>query len=682
MNESTENAKALKPKESIQPEERRLSTCIVAPEGDDMVGFDCFRILMSVVREKERKRLPEKWYRNYELYRAKHWRSQGAIPLSSVNLIWNHVERTVNLLTDNNPNFDIQAEEQDVADKINRLAQYWWNETEQQDVLTESIKMAEVSGCVIEKTVFNPSLLGGIGEVETITVDPYNFGFWPINEKNQAKWQAVLHYYTMPISEARRKWPKVAEYIKPDADWRERLGQRRREVFGGSARPMPGTTFVGDRAVDHASLYGNSPLLSKILGEGDEVLILELWVRDHTLEDQLVEPEQVVIDQTTLEPLIIPEIREKRAKYPGYIRCITSCNGGEVILSDRPNPSINPLLPREMSSMTYLYERFPFTLTQSTKDPVSPWGFSSIEQLEQLNFEIDKCLSQLNLLKDKAVRSPIINPKNCQVPNSAFTNAPAKVVQPKDHVSAAGIRHLEPPPRNQDIEQVMQIYRELFDRISGMFDMTDPNLAKGRMAYKTMASILESMHTMVRGKIRGYGKMIRERGRMFLSHVMNWYTEERMIFTRNKGTIIPDTVYGREMIIPCHFQVVSGSTMPHSRMQQREEAIELFNAKGIDNRELLDRLEWPNRAEVIKRMEMGIAGPILERMQALGAAPEVIQMVQRIAEMDESEYNAAVNQIKKAQADAAKAQEKGPEMPKGPMSLQQAGALGGPNAPV
>jgi hypothetical protein len=160
---------------------------------------------------------------------------------------------------------------------------------------------------------------------------------------------------------------------------------------------------------------------------------------------------------------------------------------------------------------------------------------------------------------------------------------------------------------------------------------------------------------MLRGKIRGYGKMIRERGRMWLSHAQNFYTEERLfIVERDGGSVEAGQVLGKEMIIPLHFSVEAGSTMPTSRLQQREEAKELHGQGAIDIRELLIRLDWPNREEVIHRMEMGQFGMLLERMEELGMNPEIVEAVTKIAEMDDAEYNAALNQMKEVQADTAK----------------------------
>ena len=622
-------------KVDLQPEETTKITSILPPSGHANVGFWAFDYLARITKEKNIRKLPQKWSRNYELFRARQWRSRGAARLSSVNLIWNHVSRTTNLLTDNNPTFDIHGEPDEVSSKINKAASFWWNETEQQDVLSQSIQMGEINGCVVEKIIFNPALENGLGDVEAITIDPHNFGFWPMNEMKEHKWEAALYFYPMDVNQARRMWPEFRDYIKSDHEWRKTLGYERKHIFGGTTRAIPGMPEHGDWGVDHATITGNANALGTIMGGKNEVLILEMWVKDYTTtpgEDGFAIP-----------------------KYPGNIRCITACNGGNIVLSDRPNPSINPLLPPELASQTYLWSRFPFTLTPSNKDIVSPWGFSSIEQLEAINFEIDKCLSQLNLIKDKNARAPIINPRNANIPNSAFTNAPARVVNPKDHVTAAAVGFMRPPPVHRDIEHIMGIYRELFDRISGQADLTDPSVAKGRLAFKTVASIIESMHTMLRGKIRNYGKMIRDRGRMWLSHVQNWYTEERIFFAEAQaGAAEMGMFMGKEFIIPLNFQVVAGSTMPTSRLQNREEAKEIFGTGAIDIRELLTRLDWPNKAEVIRRMELGQMGQLIERMEALGVNPEIIGIIQEVGSMDESEYNAAVNQVKEAQADATR----------------------------
>ena len=207
------DAVATKEKENLQPEEKALTRSIIPEAGHENEGHYCFHVLGEVVKDKDKKKLPDKWLRNYELFRAKHWKSRSTVKLATVNLIWNYITRTVSLLTDQNPTFDILAANDKVASIIHKVARYWWNETEQQGVLSDSVTMSEISGCVIEKTIFNPSLNNGLGEVETITVDPHNFGFWPLDEKRPDKWEAALHYYTLPVNQVRRLWPEMADYV-------------------------------------------------------------------------------------------------------------------------------------------------------------------------------------------------------------------------------------------------------------------------------------------------------------------------------------------------------------------------------------------------------------------------------------------------------------------------------------
>jgi len=631
--------------------EKQHVTSLLPKSGEKNVGHASFAILEAVIEDKEKKRLPQKWHRNYEMYRNHHWRSGAFAPISlaSISLVAAHIERTVNLLTDNNPTFDIIGENEETASSLQKMARYWWNETEQQDIFGDSVKMAEINGSAIEKVIFNPALNNGLGEVETISVDPHNFGFWPLNEKNPRKWEAALHYFTMPLNQAKRRWPDKADEIKADEEWKENLGEKRREIVGGSARPIP-KAGMGDFARSRAFIHGNPALLS-VMGRGDEVLILELWVKDYSMVQEVVKPvvQELDVDQGTLSE-VEPEQVELRPKYAGFVRVVTSCNGGDLVLSDRPNPSINHTMPPEQSSQTFLYNRFPFTLTPSVKDPVTPWGFSGIEQLEQLNIEIDKCISQLNYMKDRVSRSPLINPKDTMVDNADFTNA-ARIVRPKNSIVAKSIRYMDSPPVQTDIHNILTIYRELFDKVAGTFDLTDPQIMKGRLAFKSIAAILENMHTLIRGKIRTYGRMIRDRGRMYVSHLQNWYTEERFFYLEEDGLPIQGSLTGSDAIMPLHFQVVAGSTMPTSRLQRREEAMELFKMQAIGVRELLEALEWPDRANIATKMEMGVVGPIIERMQALGVDQQVLEIVQEVAEMDESTYNALVQQVKELQGE-------------------------------
>lgn len=50
-------------------------------------------------------------------------------------------------------------------------------------------------------------------------------------------------------------------------------------------------------------------------------------------------------------------------------------------------------------------------------------------------------------------------------------------------------------------------------------------------------------------------------------------------------------------------EIEAGSSLPQSRLARREEAAELFGAGAIDQESLLDTYDWPDREEIMKRMQ-------------------------------------------------------------------------------
>jgi hypothetical protein len=525
--------------------ETDLSQGELIPQPDDeMVGFRIFQILSQVMQDKSDLGLPARWTRNYELTRNKHWKgSTKKATLVSANMLYAHRLRTVNLLTDNNPTFNVtqlgnpEETDEEIYDKLLHTAEHWWQEQEQQHVLEKSVTNGETYGCNVEKMIFDVDM-DVFGEVETQIIDPFHFGFYPVKCQDIQKAEAVLHYWPMSVREARRRWPEMAQHIRADEEVLKELGDERRNVQGGRSTQPKGY---------FSTLAGVVKSMLNIAGEGgaesEETLIVECWVRDCTTDEN------------------------GDMLYPGGIRCVQVCSGGKVVLSDRPNPSINPDLPVDQAQYTYLWDHFPFTLTHSVTDNVLPWGLSDFEQLEALQIEVNKSLSQITLWKDKASRLKIINPKDSGVNNSEFSNYPG-VLNPANAMVAQGIRYMDPPSPPTDLSAFMDIYKDLFFLVAGTFDL-DQAQTPGRdvIAYKAIAALIERAHTMLKGKIRNYSKMIRERGRMYLSHAMNWYTDERWISYENDGEKARESIQGPELIVPAKLGVVSGSTMPVSKFR-------------------------------------------------------------------------------------------------------------------
>lgn len=613
---------------------------LIPPEGDDRVGYKIFEILDEVLQDKDDLGLPAKWNRNYELTRNKHWkRTTKKTTLVTANLIYNHRLRTVNMLTDNNPTFNIakigaeELDNEEVYTAILKTCEHWWHDTEQQNVLESSVNNGEEQGVTIEKIVFNPDLDYGQGEVETQLVSAFNIGFYPVDGKTDVqKKEAVLHYQSMSLREAKRMWPEHKDAIQADSDLIGKIGDNKKEISANSSSSgayLATFSSVVKKIEDGLGMAGDP--------DSEDVLIVECWVRDYSEQTEV--QEIVIEDQPVLDDYGEPLLEEiVSPMYRGFVRCIRVCNGGELVLDDRDNPSISPDIPIEQATKTYLFDKYPFSVTPSVTDTSSIWGMDDYSQLEQLNLEVNKALSQITMIKDKAARLKIINPKNSGVNNSEFTNYPG-IINPVNEAVANAIRYMETPQVPIDLYKVVEMYKDMFYIVSGAFELERAQ-TPGRevIAYKAIAALLERASTMLKGKLRNYSKMIRIRGRMYVSHVQNWYTEERWITYEENGEDIPLSIRGTDMIFPAKITVVSGSTMPRAQIQEREEAIELRKLGVIDNEELLKKMDWPDRKNVVRRMNLGPFGQLFEKMSALGMPDELIQYFKKLSEIEDKKF--------------------------------------------
>jgi hypothetical protein len=600
----------------------------VPPEGDEKVGQTIFSYLQASIEDKINLGLHQKWTRDYELRMNKHWRNRNVknVKLIEANLIYTHIQRTTNTITDNNPTFNVAVpggeqpgQEKELYFTLQKAAEHWWIDQEQQDMFETSVLNGETYNICIEKVIFNVDLEHGIGEVETVSVDPFNFGWYPVklrSLRDLQKHPVLLHWEAVPITDLKIQYPQYASQIKPINDIIKDLGDDRREISGEAAgtRGQTQSMFISILSTVKELFQSDAGQT----GNDQEDLVCEAWV----------------IDKTT----VTDDLGVESPKYPGYIRKIKVCCGGKLVLEDVPNPNINSNLPTEEVQKTYLFDKRPFAAANSVKDTSNAWGMShDVEQLQQLNIEVDKAISQLTYFKDKVARPKLINPKDSGVPDSAFNNDTG-IVSPSSGLSGQGIRWMEMPPLPIDIERSVALYKDFFMLIGGTFDL-DQAQVQGRdvIAYKAIAALIERAATMMRGKLRSYGGLVRERGRMYLSHVMNFYTEDRWIPIDEGGTTTYKTFKGTNFIVPAKLTVVTGSTMPISKIQQREEALGLYGKQAIDRSALLERLDWPDRANVTKRMDMGPIAAAIMKLGKVGIPPDILQYIGQIVSMDEKE---------------------------------------------
>jgi len=623
---------------------------LLPPEGDPDVGKRVFEILHEVLTDKNDQGLPEKWCRYHELVRNKHFKSSVEVPTVSVNLCHVHVQRTCNMLTDNDPTFEVtqlqDADDGGAADEkedqafelLQKAASFWWVDQEQQDLFDSSVRNGETYGIAINKVIFNTEECP-LGEVETVIVDPFHFGWYPTkairNPRDLQKAAAVLHFYPKSVRDLKRMYPDQADKIKSDSDIIKELKDERREFEGTSGKLAPKNIITTLAGIARNLFNWKS---AQEINE-EEALVCEIWCKDYT---SAAEDKKKDTEDKEEKP---GKVKYTKSKYRGNIRKVVAVNG-ELVLEDVSNPNINDDLSDEKAQMTYLFDKYPFTAANSIKDSVNAWGATDLEQLEWLNFETNKSLSQLVLEKDIAIRKKIVNPLTSGVDNDAFTNY-VSVINPVNAEEANAIKWLTVPQGDSDIANAVALFKDMFFLVAGTFEQDQKsaggNNAGDVIAYKALAIIQERNQTMMRGKTRSYGRLCRDIGRMFISMAQNFYTEERYIsYEDENGIKVAKKIKGSDMIIPCRLTVVSGSTLPTSNVQKREEAMNLYKQQVVDRPYTLKELGINGRKEIIERMNAGPVGQVMTNLGAMGVPQPLLQLFGQVAVMEPKEIAKAI----------------------------------------
>lgn len=620
------------------------------PEGSEKLGQFIWKKFQVCKKEKDRLNLHSKWMRNYELKRGRHFKTTNSKwPLVPVNIFYVVVSRTKAHLTDSKPRFEIVAHDENANEQapiMNSAANNWWKRTQQLKKHADSIDNGETYGSTIEKMVFNPSLEGGKGDVEAVVVDPFKVFPWP-RVRDIQKMPYFFEIEVMEIEEIERIWPESKGKVQPDMQFSSStlIGKDRDLVKAGTLHNFRATE--GNLPNNYAPSGGHSTH-----SDIPRAMVIEAWIKDFTMVDE--EVEQPVI-QGVFDPLTGQQVGDeptgeietvktgnKLPKYPGFIRVVHIANEGRVLLDDTPNQSINPVLPPEQTENTYLYDKIPYLKTDSNTDTSNFWAFSAIEQIEILGKEINKKISQVAAYIDKTVRPTLIMPKTAGIEQHMISNLPGQVWYPTNHLVSQFIRYMDVPSLPNDFYVYIELLLRLVDNITGIQDVTEGRKPKGISAASAIIALQEKAQTMFREKIRNYDMALEEKGRMWISLVQNWYTEERKL--RLSGRALETQgqfgdFRGTDAQGEFTFEVVPGSTLPKSLFVRLEQSVQLFNAGAIDQKALLEAFDWPGVDEVIRRMSLGQLGLLLERLQVVGMDDETLNIIQQVGSLDEKEFN-------------------------------------------
>jgi hypothetical protein len=628
------------------------------PKGHPEVGKWVYEKYETLRSHRDRQGLVELWAHNHELLRGRIFKNKSKFSQVIANLFFKTHNAFQANLTDNKPRASIQANGEtpdEFADVIQARYDDWWEFTKQQMCLQESVGRSELYGYQNDEMRYNPDLEGGLGDIETYRHDTYGVLYWPGYTDIQAQ-PGMCTYEAMELGKIYDLWPDVEGKVNPDAEYSDMLGESRQWVRATKSKNLRPEAAIPGYVVPEDSSLG----VDARSGSGiQRAQVIKFWVKDYTMH--WVNPltgerakkgdvfptgqMQVVTDPETGEPLLDelgqpmmqPEAlpAEEWSKYPGFIRCIIVTNKGKLVLDDVPNPSINPELPREITSQTYLWDKFPHLKRFSYSDDISEYGLSIFEQIETLIIEVCKKLTQYGVHLERTCRNPLLIPIGAMPDQKDVNNLPARV-WPVVAGLAQYIRFLEVPQTPNDLLAYIELCIRLVDMITGITDVSEGRKPAGVQAFRAIAALQEKAQVQYRQKIRHNDAYLEEQGRMWISLLQNWDTEEKT--SRVKGAT--KSFRGIDFQGEFAFKIEAGSTLPTNRAARQQQVIELAAARpNFPNQELLEELGIPNAPEIAEKMDAGPLGMALQKLEQSGLIdPETLQTIKNLIEMPENDF--------------------------------------------
>lgn len=563
------------------------------PEGDKDVGPFFYTLWEIGYQERLRLNLEDRWYENHRMFRGRHWNDmdkfvQRNANKLSINIIFANILRTVANITARNPIAEVLCTDgiQDEAGKIlTEKMRNWWNESEQALSIARSALSMEIYGITTEK---------GIWDVRTnnpdiVVLDPFAYVPCPGYYEDLNNCPYHCHMTVEDCTEIERQYNLEPGTVEPD-DVYSLFGEDREDNW-----IAPVGTRIG--SMNYPGNYADTvhPVDPQHTRQG-RAMVIEIWIRDTSTET--IKETQVTVDERTGQELV-EEITIERPKYPGGIRVVRLTNRGKLVLEDIKNPNINPALPIEVASKTYLYDHFPFYKQNSYEDTTSIWGFSAIEQYGDIQRKIDEIVSRMNDYIARCLMPPLIIPLDTGIRKDMIRNRAGLVLQPRTTESSQGIRYMQVPNLPSNFFDVLQFLLDMIDRIAQIEDADRGEVPNRIVSGAAIAALQERNAVLIRHKIRAMDYLVRQRGRCAISLLQNFAVFPEQIDIEGTSYDLTGVNYAGRTF---SYVVESGSTVARTQLQVQEQAIELYKMGVIDRQAILETINFPGWKTIIERM--------------------------------------------------------------------------------
>lgn len=548
-----------------------------------------------------RKLYDTKWNDWYNAVRGQQWQqatSMGGGRMMrwrarlNINYMYGIIDGKLSAIYDNDPRLSLTCTSQEQMPYVEcmqgAMDQLWYDEqilSKARDASFNSF----IYGVGYLKPTWDPSADNGLGRIRVSVVPSENL-YVDRNATSFADAKSVFEVERVPLSQLREMFPKAAN-IRPEGVGS--YAQDKRE--GNLVSPASTNTSVDKlysppyeedqpRIADKTSF--SVPPWKSISGRTEYLVeVSHLWIRDQRTKKTV--NKQYVAGYDQFGRPVVAMKQETVLAFPQG-RLITIA-GGEV-LQDVANPY--PVFP-------------PYVLFRDIVWPGEFYGQGDAELLFDLQAEFNKRRAQITDHATLMGNATYIVDDNSGIAPSMIMNAPGLIIKKKQ---GSEVRRESPPEMPSYImaAERMPVNDMMFISGAGGLGGGTPKGARS-------GSAMQEGQAIQTQRVRRIGKNVEtalvELGRMLIAMIQRFYTTPRMVrilgnYGKSTSFVPFDNWHARGQ---WDIRVEAGSAIAASKTARRQEAIQLFGMKVIDEQNLLEVLEWPDKEGIMRRK--GMTGP-------------------------------------------------------------------------
>jgi hypothetical protein len=554
--------------------------------------------------KRHRQKFDFDWIPNYEFFRGNQWEEKRPSYRSAevLNVTWANIQSIIPILTDPRPNIEALPQEPsdfEFAEIMSQILRAKWDKEVWGQIVAEALVDSQIYGTAIAKVPWNSDKLDGIGDLGFELVDPMHFYPDPrARDINDDFGKYMCEAVPTDVEEVKRLYPKKAKLIESDVTDIQSLQDQRHNIHDRNPRET-----VEGRQTNVGGGY------SKKEDFNNKVLLVTIWMHS----DEMVEQE---IEEKDKEGKSVTKFQSKK-KYPRGRKIVYANN---ILLEDIENP--------------YLDGKFPYSRLIDHTMPREFWGMGEIDQLKGPQRLINKISSYMMDILSLTGNPTWMVPLESGIDTQNLSNQPGLIVE---HNGAA------PPHRESGVmpspvlQSMLNQFMEIYDKISGINDVSRGAIPSG-MSGVAIDLAQEAAQTKLRLKSRNVDAFLTKAGQLMVSRILQFYQTTRVIRLTNNpnaptffkfaidetfdesgesqqvATVQPIEVQPGQPPIAgpvdqlaiksnLDLKITTGTELPLRKARKTQNAKELFQLGVIDEEELLEAMEWPNKEKTIEKFK-------------------------------------------------------------------------------